>query len=54
MKTKDEIFRKLKEFKSLIENHSERRIKTLRIDNGGDYTSKSLNPFAKRLESRGN
>ena len=30
LKTKDEVFGKFKEFKALIENHSERRIKTLR------------------------
>ena len=40
LKVKDEVFGKFKEFKSLIENHRERRIKTLRIENGGEYTSK--------------
>ena len=40
LKNKSEVLGKLKEFKSLIENHSERRIKTLKIDNGGEYTSK--------------
>ena len=40
LKEKDEVFGKFKEFKSLIENHSKRRIKTLRIENGGEYTSK--------------
>ena len=40
LKTKSEFFEKFKEFKALIENDSERRIKTLRIDNGGEYTSK--------------
>ena len=35
LKAKDEVFGKFKEFKALIENHSERRIKTLRTDNGG-------------------
>ena len=40
LKTKDEVFRKFKEFKSLIENHSKRRTKTLRTDNGGEYNSK--------------
>ena len=39
-KAKDEVFGKFKEFKALIENHSERRIKTLGIDNGRYYTSK--------------
>ena len=40
LKTKNEVFGKFKEFKALIENHSERRVKTLRTDNGGEYTSK--------------
>ena len=40
LKTKDEVFEKFKEFKALIANQSERRIKTLIIDNGGKYTSK--------------
>jgi hypothetical protein len=42
LKTKDEVFNKFKEFKALIENLSERKIKILRSDNGGEYTSKSL------------
>ena len=54
LKTKDDVLRKIKEFKALIENHSERRIKTLRTENGGEYTSKSLNPIVNNLESRGN
>ena len=37
LKTKSELF---EEFKALIENHLEIRIKTLRLDNGGEYTSK--------------
>ena len=47
LKTKSEVFRKFKEFKALIENHSERRIKTLRLDNGGEYTSKEFEAFCK-------
>ena len=47
LKTKNEVFRKFKEFKALIENHSERRIKTLRTDNGGEYTSKEFESFCK-------
>ena len=40
LKTKDEVFKKFKDFKSLIKNQSERRIKALGIDNGGEYSSK--------------
>ena len=43
----NEVFGKFKEFKALIKNHSERRIKTLRIDNGGEYTSKEFESFCK-------
>jgi hypothetical protein len=38
-KSKDEVLGKFKEFKALIENLSERKIKILRSDNGGEYTS---------------
>ena len=42
LKSKDEVFSKFKEFKALIENLSERKIKILRSDNGGEYTSKEF------------
>ena len=42
MKSKDEVFSKFKEFKALIENLYERKIKILRSDNGGEYTSKEF------------
>jgi transposase InsO family protein len=41
------VFGKFKEFKALIENLSERKIKTLRSDNGGEYTSKEFVNFCK-------
>ena len=47
MNTKSEVFGKFKEFKALIENHSERRINTLRIDNGVEYTTKYFESFCK-------
>src|ERR1043165_8044838 len=37
---KDEVFEIFKRFKILVENQSEKRIKVLRIDGGGEYTSK--------------
>ena len=49
LKSKDEVFGKFKEFKSLIKNHLERRIKTLRIDNGGEYNSKEFEAFCKEV-----
>jgi transposase InsO family protein len=47
LKTKDEVFSKFMEFKALIENLSERKIKTLRSDNRGEYTSKEFGNFYK-------
>jgi len=40
LKAKKEVFEKFKEFKALIENLSDKRIRTLRSDNGEEYTSK--------------
>jgi hypothetical protein len=47
LKSKDEVFSKFKEFKALIENLSERKIKIPRSDNGGEYTSKEFVSFCK-------
>jgi hypothetical protein len=47
LKSKDEVFSKFKEFKALIENLSERKIKILRSDNGGEYTSKEFINFCR-------
>ena len=49
LKTKSEVFGKFKEFKALIENHSELKINTLRLDNGGEYTSKEFEAFCKEV-----
>jgi transposase InsO family protein len=47
LKSKDEVFSKFKEFKALIENLFERKIKILRSDNGGEYTSKEFVSFCR-------
>jgi hypothetical protein len=47
LKSKNEVFSKFKEFKALIENLSERKIKILKSDNGGEYTSKEFVNFYK-------
>jgi transposase InsO family protein len=47
LKSKDEVFGKFKEFKALIENLSKRKIKILRSDNGGKYTSKEFVIFCR-------
>ena len=47
LKSKDEVFEKFKEFKALTENLSERKIKILRSNNGGEYTSKEFVRFCR-------
>jgi transposase InsO family protein len=43
MKTKGQVFNRFQEFKSLVENQTGRKIRVLRIDNWGEYTSKEFN-----------
>jgi transposase InsO family protein len=47
LKTKDEVFNKFQEFKAEIEILTNKKIKTLRTDNGGEYTSKEFITFCK-------
>ena len=47
LEEESEVFVKFKEFKALIENHINSKIKTLRSDNGGEYTLKNSNGFCK-------
>ena len=47
MKEKSEVFEKFKEFKAMIENLSDKKIKTLRSNNGREYTSKEFEYFCK-------
>lgn len=47
LKTKDEAFEKFKEFRSKVETLTERKINTLRSDNGGESTSKALIAYCK-------
>ena len=47
MKNKDEVLSKFKEFKALIENHTEKKIKTFRSDNGGEFTSNEFKELCK-------
>jgi hypothetical protein len=42
IKTKDEVFSLFQEFKDLVQNQTERKIKVLRSENGGEYTSNAL------------
>jgi len=45
LKGKEEVFSKFKEFKTQVENLTNRKIKVLRSNNGGEYTSKDFNNF---------
>ena len=47
MKNKDEVFSKFKEFKALIENHTEKKIKTIQSDNGREFTSNEFKELCK-------
>jgi hypothetical protein len=47
LKTKDKVLSKCQEFKEKIENLMNKKIKTLRTDNGGEYTSKEFISFCK-------
>ena len=49
LKAKDEVLNKFQEFKALVENLSERKIKVLRSNNGGEYTSKDFNDFLQEV-----
>ena len=43
------VFGKLKEFKVLVENLSEKKIKFFRSDNGGEFTSGEFKTFCKEV-----
>ena len=47
LKTKesDEVLDRFKEFKALVENQTKKRIIVLRLDNGGEYTSRGFIDF---------
>lgn len=47
LKSKSEVFEKFKEFKSMVECETSRKIKKLRTDNGGEYMSKDFERFLK-------
>ena len=51
-KESEEVFNKFKEFKAQIENLSGKRIKILRLDNGGEYTSTEFSDFYKEAGIR--
>ena len=50
LKSKDQVFDRFLEWKALVEKSSMKKIKTLRTDNGGEYTSTK---FATYLKNEG-
>ena len=50
LKTKDQVFDCFLHWKALVERQSKQKLKTLRTDNGGEYTS---NKFEKYLKDEG-
>eukprot|EP00253_Pinus_taeda_P002100 PITA_02100 len=48
LKKKSEVFDRFKEFKALVENQAEKKIKVLRIDNGGEFYSKEFEELCKK------
>ena len=49
LKSTDGVFSKFKEFKSLIENQTEKKIKTFRSDNGREFTSDEFKELCREM-----
>eukprot|EP00253_Pinus_taeda_P027719 PITA_27719 len=47
-KKKSEVFDRFKQFKALVENQTEKKIKVLRTYNGGEFCSKEFEEFYKK------
>ena len=47
LKTKDQVFDRFKEWQAEIEKRTDRRVKVLGTDNGGEYTSKKFQDHLK-------
>jgi hypothetical protein len=48
LRKKYEVFDKFKEFKALVENQTEKKIKILRTDNGGEFYGNEFKEFCKK------
>ena len=53
MKGKNEVFDKFKEFKALVENLFQNKIKIFRLANGGEFTGGEFKSFCTRLGLKG-
>ena len=49
LEAKDEVFSQFQKFKALVENQTGKKIKILRSDNGGEYTSNEFKDFCKEV-----
>ena len=47
VKTKDQVLEKFKEYEAMVTNMTQKKIKVLRSDNGGEYTSKEFSNYLK-------
>ena len=47
LKTKSQVLFVFKSFKKMVETQSGQKVKVLRTDNGGEYTSKEFNVFCQ-------
>ena len=48
MKNKDDTFAAFKEWKAMIETQTERKVKLLRTDNGGEFCSNAFNDYCRK------
>jgi len=48
LRNKYELFDRFKEFKALVENHTEKKIKVLRTDNDREFCKKEFEEFYKK------
>ena len=48
LRKKSKVFDRFKEFKALVENQTEKKIKALRTDNGGEFCKKEFEDFCKK------
>jgi len=48
LKNKSQVFQRFVEWKTLVENLYEAKIKTLRTDNGGEYTSNNFSAYLRK------
>ena len=48
LKKKSEVFERFLEFKDLVENQTDRKIKVLRTDNGEEFCGKEFDQFYKQ------